>query len=688
MLTSSDGGNSWQEQFIDNFPSILKIEITGSSNALLLTPSYLLETHDYGTTFNAIANLPAGYSYKSLEMYSSLEGYALRFNYTSNPPYELGFTNDGGASWNWTPFSINTNKILSIYFTDFLHGVCFYEFLNYYRLAYTTDGGISWVVAMVGWESVERAIFRATDNGSLFVAFSDYYAQDFVTQILKSTDQGQTWTNSYAGEGFAVSDFKILGNDFLLMAGSIRYKKDNFQSQVSNVIYSTDGGLSWNNANFEDGFNCKSPRTLGLKNSQEAFIYNMDMDFEGERRLFRSLTTGQFVPFNPDNFTGIISDISFGSSKGYLISHDYHNTSTLLSTDGGITWSTLPAKLDGAGFRGVFTSDNYGYVCTHSNDADPLSWIYKMTNGAQSYTLIKTNEPGAPLMFEAFDPDTVILPKLSTSNPTNNKLMISSDGGSSWSETSPTNETLYDGDFLNGMIGCLFGGDSQGRVWLTLNGGESWSDFSFITGPLKKGLMITPHAAMAATTHEGIDKIIWIDFLDLSTTEVFAAPVNTSIRDFSFTDENTGYVLAITENTFTLYKTLNGGQDWSAIGKFYALKGLKIFYNENSFAFGEDGQLIRLGEGFPLKVENTHSRSKRVSLYSLASEKLLQVNIQRDDYLPGNLNIFDTKGTLLHQFKIHSSVQTLSHQLKPYMYLFRNMGKTIPNRGNSSLCNK
>ncbi|MDK2909134.1 MAG: hypothetical protein PWR20_701 [Bacteroidales bacterium] len=674
ILTSADGGNNWQEQTTGDFSDFAEIAIAGSSVAYLLADNFMLKTTDYGNSFSTIATLPSGYTYKGINMYSENEGYALRYNASLAQPYELGYTGDGGHNWTWTPFPSDVNTVYTICFSDNLHGTGFIGKSSYAYLVFTDDGGNTWQTSSYSWETVSNSTIRYSNSGNFYAAYSTYYAQEYETHILKSTDQGQTWTEIYGpqgGDGNLLSDFKILGDDLLFMAAVPVSKKKNSMNQSSSLLYSTDGGITWTPGNFAGNINPGEPTALGLKNMQEAFLSTLGGYMD--RLFFRTFSTGYFEPFSEHNFPGNIADLSFGSSRGYLFITDGTETLTRVSNDGGNTWTAQPQTTEGMPFRGVFTSDNYGYLCTFSADSDPISWIHKTNNGAQSYSLIKTNTPGSPLMFEAFGPDTVMILTSSPSSPDVNKMERSADGGTTWEQVNVTTEKVYTADFIDGMHGYLFGGATQGKIWRTLDGGNTWVDFFFLTGPFTKGMVLSPNLALASTLHEGVNKILKINLQEFSAVEIFFAPTDHNIIDFRFSDENNGYVITYKNHYRFLYKTTNAGQDWTLLGVYNDINRVVTFYNDNGFAFGSN-QLLRLSSGFPLKVNEKEQRDVSIQVFSLPGQKSLQINFRKEQTLPGNLEIYDTRGSLIHRFAVSFSGQKLTHRLKPGIYLYRYTG--------------
>jgi len=672
LLSSSDGGNTWLEQSQGDFANFFQIEITGAASALVRAESFLLKTDDYGNSFSVVGTMPAGTTYKKISMYSPTQGYALRTTPSLSQPFELGFTADGGLSWNWQPFPPKFRDVKEIFFTDPMNGFCIAKInMDEYYIFQTTDGGQTWQSTYGLYNAPDAAILTRSSSGALFCAYTYVYASDYETEILKSTDGGLTWNSilsSSLGGGIFVSEFKTLG-DFLFLAAILAWDKDNVQDQQYNLLYSNDGGTTWLKATAPMGYDLTAPFALGLKNTNEAFIYEDNFG-----QIFRTFTTGQFEPFSPANFSRHISDISFSENKGYIFCPEwgYGISSTWMSDDGGNSWTALPATVEGVPFRGVFTAANYGYLCTQTDDYYPKVKIYKTSNGAQSYELLKTYNTADPLLLDAFGPDTVIMLTASHGNPLELLLVRSFDGGMTWTENPFIGSKILTGDFFDGLHGCLMGGDNTGQALVTSDGGNTWTPYSLPTAAITAVQMISPTIVFFKTSEAGISKLFKLDLNTLSLQEIFSALPGTFISDFTFSNQEIGYIITVTSNyeESQLHQTTDGGNSWTLAGVYNHLFFVKSFYGENGFAFGDKGRLLRLGNGYPLSAPAVGKKPQEVSIMPLAAERLLQVNVTPSVNLPGILRIFDIKGALVQQFVVSSHVQSISHRLKPGLYLF------------------
>src|SRR5262245_48218187 len=152
------------------------------------------------------------------------------------------------------------------------------------------------------------------------------------------------------------------------------------------------------------------------------------------------------------------------------------------STDGGSTWSGVPA-LDGTSVFDIeFAADGTVYLGTQDS-------VRKSTDGGVSWATLNLGiGPNDQVFDVALDPeDSLILwagiADAAGSQPVN--VMRSTDGGGTWENRTPPlaapiscRGIAVDPTHSNTVI-AVFGGDfGGGEVWVTTDGGDSWMDRS------------------------------------------------------------------------------------------------------------------------------------------------------------------------------------------------------------------
>ena len=151
------------------------------------------------------------------------------------------------------------------------------------------------------------------------------------------------------------------------------------------------------------------------------------------------------------------------------------------SSDGGNTWSEVPA-LDGTSVFDIeFAPDGTAYLGTQDS-------VRKSTDGGLSWVTLNLGIGANDQVFDvAIDPsDPSILwagiADAAGSQPVN--VMRSTDGGGTWTNRTPPHAPMsgrgiaVDPNDSNTVI-AVFGGDfGGGEAWVTTDGGDSWTDRS------------------------------------------------------------------------------------------------------------------------------------------------------------------------------------------------------------------
>ena len=154
------------------------------------------------------------------------------------------------------------------------------------------------------------------------------------------------------------------------------------------------------------------------------------------------------------------------------------------STDGGNTWSDVPA-LDGTSVFDIEFApapDNTTYLGTQDS-------IRKSTDGGLSWVTLNLGIGANDQVFDvAIDPSApsilwVGVADASGSQPVN--VIRSTDGGATWADRTPPHAAPLSGRGIaidpgdSNTVIAVFGGDfGGGEVWVSTDGGDSWTDRS------------------------------------------------------------------------------------------------------------------------------------------------------------------------------------------------------------------
>ena len=320
--------------------------------------------------------------------------------------------------------------------------------------------------------------------------------------VLKTTDNGATWTNLFAGVPvISVGDIAIdPNNDQVIYCGSGEANSSSFSFLGNGVYKSTDAGQSWQNMGLTHSAYIGRV-IVDYSNSQRVFVAACGNLFTAtdERGVYRSDDGGQTWqrvlylndstaaidlvqdPANPqilyasmwERIRGLTTRQSFGESSGIW-----------KSTDGGTTWSEMT--------NGVPTGTNVGRIglaISKSNPdilyayydlADLEVGVYKTVNAGQSW--VRTNDGDLYNMSSNFgwyfgqvrvdpvDPNRVFVMGVS--------LFRSEDGGNNWTDLSSWSihvdhhAMIFDeanNRIVEGNDGGLYTSQTHGNSWNKIN---------------------------------------------------------------------------------------------------------------------------------------------------------------------------------------------------------------------------
>lgn len=488
---------------------------------------------------------------------------------------------DGGQTW--TEAGLNFTRYITAIVIDprdpniVLASARDYFSANPMRGIYkTTDGGKTWrpvffkddktsVVEMVASPDDPKIVFAATYN--LVIDPARIRALGGDSQILKSTDEGDTW-QQLSGAGLPESGRGTIG----LAAAPKTDSKRVYAIINAGFFRSDDGGANWQRTTTD-------PRITGSTFFGKTYTdpRNPDVVFVMQTSMYRSRDGGKTFEsykgapsgedqhvlwIDPENTERMI----LGSDQGAIVSLDGGHTWSdwftqptgqfyHVITDNGFPYRLYAAQQDSGSVAVVSRSDfgrityrdwfstgafESGYIApdpTNSNVIYSVGWYGSVFRLDRTTGQIATMfAPGAnyrytwetPLVFSPQDPKTMYLGM--------QYVLKTSDGAQTWKEISP-DLTAKPGD-ATGVIqaitpsaaqaGEIWVGTSTGLVQLTQDNGASWKN-------------VTP-----PTMRSGVEVRV-----------IEASP----------TDPKTAYVIAgaFTSTQPNVFRTRDAGQTWQSI---------------------------------------------------------------------------------------------------------------------------
>ena len=456
--------------------------------------------------------------------------------------------------------------------------------------------------------------------------------------IMMSDDGGETWdlklnpagrNNQYICKGIHF----INGTTGFINGGR------------ETILKTTDGGLTWDlkyqgNTNYE--WQCIND--IEFLNDTQGFAVG------DEGQLFETIDTGE--TWNPVTTSGTTSlrQIEFADSlTGFIFTW---STECLKTTDGGITWTygVLSDELpQGQLFDCYFTNATTGFVFIYENSPNYTGYIYKTTDAGLTWTQVFSDYSAYTGKFAFFNEQQGMIACETWMYET--KFYLTNDGGLTWSEISEpwlpwysVNSMMYTDQSNAITVG------SYGMIYKTTDEGISWEpkyqklfsrdiyDAQFLNQNTGYALVNAGDGGVAGI---GIKKTV-----DGGNSWNYLYNNNWSDNlDFYFLTTETGF--GVTENfndTISLLKTTNGGENWTEISTGYEFTptDIKFIDENNGFICGEysviktsDGGLtwqeVTPGTGLNTFSEIEYRSANEVFIAGSESYQTTTVSVSTDD---------------------------------------------------------
>lgn len=501
------------------------------SNAQWLLKSNGLPTQNYSTislaldatdSLNAIVSVRAGnYLYRTTDGGNNWFGLNWKA-YSSDEPEDISMP-DNQNIWAAT----GTGKILNSTDNGSTWNQQFYDpnktnFMNYVRM-FDSKNGIAMGDAPVA--PVLKSVFFI--NPSIGWAAGSFQINS-QSVILKTTDGGNTWLEKNTG----VSD------NF----NSIYFVNENIGwavAEFNTIIKTTDGGETWNTQQIPIN------------------IFFTSVYFPDQNNGYASGTSGLIKTTNGGtNWTIVTVPNNSSIFSIYFINKDTgwaagRRGLIIKTTDGGNSWAQQITKTQN-GMTSIYFNDlNNGWA------AGWLGTILKTTDGGNNWDSLNTR---TQTYFNSVSFSDI---QNGYAVGYDGSIFRTTDGGNSWFQETPnTNVNINSVQSINNLNAVCVGDNNS--ILKTTDGGTTWN----IVYESKSKPPI-----FLRTTDGGNN---WISMNDSSLLGKWSGDM---WRRLDFINIDTGYFYT-SGGTQYLEKTIDGGKTWSQINYTLYAQVIK-FYNEN-----------------------------------------------------------------------------------------------------------
>ncbi len=599
ILTTNDGGDSWQINYYDELNAELKSifffdDYTGWICGTCYTDyrlGVILKTDDGGNTWERIDILPNA-DLQEIQFLDKNIGWVSGTNSITRTPY-LFKTENGGESWLEEELSSKEVYTCKLHFFDQDTG-----FVNFMSFSYnlgpgeflrTTDGGVTWDSLYFGFDN----IFFTDNNNGWATHIRPNWGFAWYS-IHFTNDGGYTWQEDTTRYG--KGDGAIYFTDTLLTSEFGAYDfydiyNGYYVGESGSICKTKDGGRTW------------------LDKSKIVTTEDLNSVF------FLDENRGWAVGGSVRYWWGDEPEV-------------YQNGHVLSTNDGGDSWKYMDYHTDIINYqlrKVLFIDQSMGYSLGFNED---LGW-----GSAEISALFKTSNAGIPWSWHK------ILEKESTRFTDfhfidkytglvvgeDNTLLRTTDGGNTWTSRFPSSldstscnwtfNTLY---FLNDRdtwisATCMDENQQKNILFKSNDGGITWDSLNFFGPNIVQDIFFinsdtgwfcgtysdgSNEYGFVSKTTSGGQYYQWTEWYKKteSLSDLFS-PLSSIV----FVDENAGWMLG--DETFY---TGDGGENW------YKKKDIHSFYSGNNMFFinpktgwivGDGGKILKTTTGGMTYVE-------------------------------------------------------------------------------------
>jgi photosystem II stability/assembly factor-like uncharacterized protein len=444
---SGDYGRSWTKVFTSSSSSLQSVDFINDTEGWVCgSQGYLLHTTDGGATWSE-GNIPVSHWstwFFGIDFLDSQHGFAVGSNYT------YASTTNGGTTWQ---VSEGDEEGGHYYFDIKFYNNTYGLIVGHNKILRTTDGGVTWNDNV----SVNGDILNKYIYDISWGKYGDVFISANSGLVGISSDYGLTWTETVvnssaflygiAAKGDPPEDIWVAGNNAL-------------------IYNSTDGGSNWS-------LQTKTLPVNGALRSVSFFDENRGIAVGDNGAAIETTDGGDtWTTISGISTSEVLWDIGFHTSQ---VDPNYG----IIVGDGGVYFTTTDRGLHWqSGNTGLFNR-------LRAVSAGPSGLAYAISDGGYGYAwrFAEILWDSQRLTYELYD-----VAKLDAGDAlavgVDGIIYTTTDHGVLWSQKSVTGiprgnsaAQLNAICFPNANIGYI--GDSDEKVYKTINGGDTWSEISW-----------------------------------------------------------------------------------------------------------------------------------------------------------------------------------------------------------------
>ncbi len=193
LLRTTDAGSSWQNITSNVSDNLLSVSFNGTSGVAGGSSQTILYSTDAGASWTTSQTGFFGGGFWGVQMLDDDNAYVAGENSIFQPLF--GWSTDGGQSWDYTAFYLNSNegRLYGVHFFDMNSGFAVASvWTGEGAIAVTTDGGANWNTLPFVNNALYSLNFPAGQSNV-------GYAAGAAGIIVKTTDAGGSWTEQSSG---------------------------------------------------------------------------------------------------------------------------------------------------------------------------------------------------------------------------------------------------------------------------------------------------------------------------------------------------------------------------------------------------------------------------------------------------------------------------------------------------------